>query len=239
MANYGFITLDRKITAADLSEKIAGAIASTIGPPWVIQRMWKDDRGDLWFVALPDTATTDPKEAAKRCQAPGDNVGFLIELHPPRKGKSTIAFRHCLNMFESWAQGCLEEELSILYGKGILYDATDRLTKPGEREYSAHKDFKSYLTRNFDKPLSKEDEAYLERYREITPPGLWKDDTLPCVCAAPGYVATVFRLNGRAWNTNWLGSITIQKCSTSRHCAARERQSHLSRILGVRVDGGL
>ena len=97
-------------------------------------------------------------------------VGKLLDL------PGMAAFRHAglgpSYDFARWAQGCVEEELAELWGKEILYDATDERYPPGTRRYRIGKGFRDFLLSQHEKP--DEIEAYIEnRYKSVVPAGFW------------------------------------------------------------------
>lgn len=173
MANYGYIRLPRTIQAHDFAASLTAAVGRALGVKWQVRLADYEYDGVTWEVFLPGTAITDEVEALNKWQAVGEDIGFPVALSAEMQ-TATIAFRHSSHPFERWAQGCLEEELADHFKVGVLYDATDEVRKPGTRLHREPGSFKAYLSRNFAKPLTPEDEKYLnERYAWTAPPGFW------------------------------------------------------------------
>jgi hypothetical protein len=175
MANYGYIDLRRALKVrgkAARIEHLTGvlieAVKRALGDRWVVHLTDWEDEGPVWIVSIPGTASNDKAEARKRLLAPGEDVGFAVAFQPGPQ----LAFRHSMHTFESWAQGCLEEELADHFNRGVFYDATDRTAPPGTRE-RRQGSFLKYLTRNFKKPLDALDAAWVDRYKEQVPEGFW------------------------------------------------------------------
>jgi len=169
MANYGYLYLRRKITPEVLEAKLRVAVQGWFGDRMKVERTPWDDDGPVWWVFIPNSAPPED-EALKFNKAPED-FGFPVAL---QSGGRTIAFRHARNAFDHWCQGCIEEQLSDAFGVGIFFDATDRTYKPGVRRYRCRRRFGLYVARNLKKPLSKEDQEFIERYFKFqTPEGWW------------------------------------------------------------------
>jgi hypothetical protein len=162
MANYGYIYTKKRIDPAEF----ANLLRSFAMPKWRVALANFRDGGPTWIVDVPGTALPYP-ECNERCLAPNENTGFAVSLQDNRR---TIAFRHCPNSFENWAQGCMEEELSDHYKIGVTSDATGE-TRLGSRIYRSGSTFFEYLSRNFTKPLSDDDQAYLDRFLYCVPAG--------------------------------------------------------------------
>ena len=163
MANYGYIRTKKRINPARLDAELKAAAM----PGWkVVKASWRDG-GPTWLVHIPGTAARG-RAAAERVLADGDDVGFAVALQDNRR---TIAFRHGPNHFESWAQGCMEEALADAFGVGVYYDATGETRAPGAREYRRGSTYWEYLSRNFPRPLSLKDIAFLQRHAAWVPPG--------------------------------------------------------------------
>ncbi len=162
MANYGFITVD----PIDFESDLRGAVTRALDDRWVVSKANFEDGGPVWLVELPGTAVADEDLAMSRWLPPGEDVGFAVALQPGQ-----VAFRHSSNRFERWAQGCIEEELADLYSVGVLYDATDETMPPGTRRYRVGKTFRDFLMHHLKRCA--EDEAYIERWKTITPEGHW------------------------------------------------------------------
>jgi hypothetical protein len=170
MANYSHIHLAEPTTPEELEERLKEAVLMWFnGRAQVITAPW-EHQNPTWLVYIPGTAQSDEKKALHSMLAPGEDVGFPVELEGEGR---TIALRHSPNMCETWMRGCIEEMLSEVYGVGVFYDATDRLAPPGSREYRRGRRLFDYLSRNFKRPLTKEDIAYLSRYRTGCPAGFW------------------------------------------------------------------
>jgi len=141
------------------------AVLKTLDDRWQVKLASWEDGGPTWLVTLPATACGQP-EASKRLQAPGEDVGFTVSVQP-----HAIAFRHSVNMFTGWAQGRVAEQLSDHFRVGVFFDATNETYKHGTKRYRVGKTFRDYLTREFKKPLSAGDLAYVERYMRLAPEG--------------------------------------------------------------------
>jgi hypothetical protein len=174
MANYGYVRIQvapgkpKAKRMAAFEPVLVRCVERTLGKPWQVTLADFAYDGPTWIVSLPGTAVTDARKATQRMLAPGQDVGFVVSLQP-----RAIAFRHPPNMFERWAQGRVEEEIADHYGRGIFFDATDRTQKTGTREYRKGKTFRDYLCRNFKKPLSGDDAAWIDRFKEQVPKGHW------------------------------------------------------------------
>jgi len=175
LANYAYINISLGPPKATKADRIAAftpvlqkAVLKALGDRWKVSLADFEDEGPTWLVTLPGTAEQTEEGAMRRMRAPGEDIGFAVCL-----GSRRIAFRHGPNMFESWAQGCVEEELADFYNRGIFFDATNRTQKPGARAYRQGKTFQEYLSRNLVKPLSDEDRAYIDRHKETVPEGFW------------------------------------------------------------------
>ena len=165
MANYSYITLKRRINEAIFVQDVSKAILDCLDDRWKLTKTEFDDDGPVWSVTLPGTAVYE--NAGKVLKAPGEDVGFPIAL----QDRKVIAFRGSINMFESWAQGRLKEQLADYYQVGVFSDATDKMTPPGTCVYRQGKTFDDYLTRNLDKPLNEDDLRWLERFKRLVPAG--------------------------------------------------------------------
>lgn len=163
MANYGYLHLKCKISADNFETLLRDTVSKTLRGNWVVKRADFAWDGITWIVEIPDAEY--PAET-KAVEAPG----FVVSLAP---GDKQILFRHSLFMFESWAQGCIEEALADYFQVGVLYDASDEIVPPGTVEYRRGKTFREYLSRNFDKPLSLGDKEWIERFEPLTPKGYW------------------------------------------------------------------
>ena len=168
MANGAFIRLGRKI-----SEKYLEKILRMVSDKWfdlrlvVIKTEWEDN-GPVWLAYLPDSAPKDNSGSVGK--APGEDFGFMIALQD--KGK-TIYFRHHgLNHWESWARGCTAEILSEWLKSPIEYDATGKIFQPGVKRWCRRKTFLGWATRQMKKPLSDEDNTFIENnYKRHMPKG--------------------------------------------------------------------
>jgi len=169
MANYGYIYLDRKIQPSELRLALRWAVAKWFRGRMQVEDTQLSDGGPLWWVFIPYSAPPEA-DALKFGLAPNQDFGFSVALQG--KGK-TIAFRHPLNGFEHWAQGCIEEMLSEHFDRGITYDASGETTKVGPKQYRARRRYGTYLARNFTKPLSDGDKTWLDRFKSTTPEGWW------------------------------------------------------------------
>lgn len=175
MGNYAYINITLGPPKATKAQRIAAftpvlqkAILKALDDRWKVSLADFEDEGPTWMVMLPGTAQEDRSKATRMWLAPGEDVGFPVCL-----GSRRIAFRHGPNMFVSWAQGCVEEELADFYNRGIFFDATNRTQKTGTREWRRGKTFKEYLARNFEKPHSAEDEKHFESFKFQVPEGFW------------------------------------------------------------------
>lgn len=174
MANYAFILVRigkpnaTKQTRIEQFEPVLKAcVLRTLGNRWEVKLADFDYDGITWLVTIPGTALPHPA-CNKRLQAPNEDCGFMVALQP-----KAIAFRHGMNMFTGWAQGCVEEELADHFKKGVFSDTNDKTTKVGMCEYRRGKTFQQYLLREFDKPLSEEDEKYIDSFQRLVPEGHW------------------------------------------------------------------
>jgi hypothetical protein len=166
MANYGYLHLERRITPDDLEAKLKGAVQAWFGDRMTVQKANFRDDGPVWVVVIPGTRAWN-KKGPLPCN---QDVGFAVALQ--KRGKA-VAFRHGPSLFENWAQGCIEEQLSETFGVGVFYDASGETHPVGEVEYRRGKTFKEYMSRNFDRHLSQEDREYIENFRAWAPPGWW------------------------------------------------------------------
>jgi len=169
MANYGYIFLQKPITPEVLEQRVREAVLGWFGDRMEIKLTPQDDYGPVWYVFIPGTAL-DRNRALTAGKAVYEDFGFPVALQD--KGL-TIAFRHGLNAFESWLQGCIEEQLSEALGVGVFYDATSLTYKPGARYYRCRKRFGLYVARNLKKPLTREEQEFVDRYKPLTPEGWW------------------------------------------------------------------
>ena len=171
MANYGYLQLslhDKSTTVKELDTRLRKAVRDWFRcEEWHVERFGQDPKEKLWLVSLHGSS---PKtEPGRYLKAPNEDFGFVVELVRP----GLIAFRHGMNSFDRWAQGCIEEMLAEAYGVGIYYDATDKTYKPGSKRYRVRRRYGLYMARNFKKPLSQEDLAYFKRFEDVTPKGWW------------------------------------------------------------------
>lgn len=181
MANYGYCYLKTPTTPEELEARIRSAVTSCLGERWAVKRAdWEHLVNEsTWWIHIPGTATDDNQEAMKLWTAPGEDVGFPVAIEQDSEGR-TIAFRHGVGPFAGWAQGCVEEALADAYGVGITYDATGETRPPGTRERRSHPNYFEYAVRKFEKPLSKEDLAYIHmRVRWYVPKGFWDGPEAP------------------------------------------------------------
>lgn len=160
MANYGLIEVQVGSEGAPIEERIRfftpileGCVRLALDDRWKVALTEYEDEGPVWSVHLSDVP----------------EGGFPVALQ-----SDGIAFRHGVGFFFRWAQGRLEEQLSEHFQVGITYDATDRTTEVGPKEFRSGRTFFDYLTRNFSKPLSFEDRAYIERFKTGVPEGHWE-----------------------------------------------------------------
>ena len=173
MANYGYIENADFIQAGDFERDLKRAVQKALGEQWVVRlEPGLDDGGPVWVVSLPGTAPATKVAPANLPWFVDDlDIGFLVAMQP-----GMAAFRHAglgpSYDFARWAQGCVEEELAELWGKEVLYDATDERYPPGTRRYRIGKGFRDFLLSQHEKP--DEIEAYIEsRYKPFVPPGFW------------------------------------------------------------------
>ena len=174
MANYGYIENADIIQAGDFERALKLAVQKALGEKWVVNLhpAFNDD-GPVWVVSLPGTASETKVTPPNLPWLLVDDldIGFLVAMQP-----GMAAFRHAglgpSYDFARWAQGCVEEELAELWGKEILYDATDERYPPGTRRYRIGKGFRDFLLSQHEKP--DEIEAYIEnRYKSVVPAGFW------------------------------------------------------------------
>lgn len=133
-----------------------------------------------WLVVVPGTAVHDDVGAMKKGLAPGEDIGFMVAR---RRGGKQLVFRHGPGThFETWLRGCVAERLARRLKAGVRYDATDKTYRrgPKSKDRYDYPTFKEYLTRNFDKPLSKKDRKFIdERFRWEAPDVTWWDGSTP------------------------------------------------------------
>lgn len=174
MANYSFVRVPLKISSAQVKEAIDAYLREWL-PQWEIKvPSWGPEEAgaERWHVFLPNTAIADERAATEAVLAPGDDVGFSIEYVATRH---RLKFRHSPNQFENWAQGVIAESLGEHFKTGVLYDATGQTFAGSHREYRRGRTFFEYAVRNFDKPLSEEDRAFVDkRFRFYAPEGHWR-----------------------------------------------------------------
>jgi hypothetical protein len=176
LANYAYIAIPKKMKEAAFGrllnrivKKRFGNRLSTSVPDWGPEF----GCSAVWVVEVPNTAVYDEKEAHQRFQAPGNNLGVSIQFST---GGGQLVFRHgSISRFERWIGGCIEERLARHFGTGVYFDAIDRVIKRGRSHPNRYDypTFREYFTRKFDKPLSKEDEEYMERSKGYVPEGWW------------------------------------------------------------------
>lgn len=173
MAGYAYINIrvsgpsqQRRVETFGAALKLC--VERTLDDRWKIELI--EGEGDpRWWVHLPGTAVP---ENGMACTDDGrafdEDIGFPVTLTTSR-----IEFRHVPGQFPYWAQRRVEEQLSEYYGHGIYFDASGRTSKPGPKDYRVGKTFYDYLARNFQKPLSPEDRAFVDRYKVGVPKGHW------------------------------------------------------------------
>jgi hypothetical protein len=146
-------------------------VLQTLGDAWKVELSDLDDDGPLWKVTIPGTAKplgSSPQDPPAMVAA-GEDIGFPVVARA-----TSIAFRHCWNMFVDWAQGRVAEEISQYYGHGIYFESTDRTQRAGKKEYRTGKTFRDFLMRKWDvKDMTEEDKAFIESFSKFAPPGHW------------------------------------------------------------------
>jgi hypothetical protein len=175
VANYSYIKYRVGSPKATKEDRIIAfvpvlhvMVLKALGDRWRVSFADFDFDGPTWLVTLPGTAVADEKEAMQQLLAPGEDIGFPVSLQP-----RAIAFRLSINVFTNWAQGCVAEEMADFYGYGIYFDETGRTEKSKTREFRRGKTFREYLARNYDKPLSAKDLAFIDRFKHLVPEGHW------------------------------------------------------------------
>lgn len=172
MANYSYIKIKCGPQGSTKAKRIAffepilkRCVLRALDKRWEIALASFEDGGPTWQVTLPGT---EEDTGMVGFRALGDRAGFTVALQD-----RAIAFRHPLTPFDRWAQGCVEEEIADHFGRGVFFDSTGRTTRVNTREYRRGKTFQEYVTRNLKRPLSPEDEKYLEKFKQQVPPGHW------------------------------------------------------------------
>ena len=177
MANYSYIHLKRKVSSSAFQKALLKAVQVWFRGRMQIVSTDLNDGGPTWWVYVPDSHSPC-RETLSEYQGFGMNVtyqdrdfGFAVALQSEGK---VIAFRHHpFNAFESWAQGCVAEQLSEYYNQGIYYEDMDRTTRAGPHSYRSRRRFGTYITRKFGKPPSKDDQLWIKRIKDLTPEGWW------------------------------------------------------------------
>ena len=172
MANYTYIKVkilggSKETRMQSFEPILENCVIKTLDDRWKVKLADFEDEGPTWIVYLPGTAVLESK-ASRLSFVPGQDVGFPVSMRP-----RDLSFRHSPNFFERWAQGRVEEELSDHYGRGIYSDAINRTSRVGMKEFRVGKTFLDYLSRNFKKPISYDDQKYLEKFKEHAPEGHW------------------------------------------------------------------
>ena len=175
MANYAYVQkIDPPLTEAALLPLVESAVRDVLGPRWKVE--WASftdpyaDDGPTLLVTVPGTsACVDAYWGRANEGNPPEDVGFILALQNSR----TIAFRHHPGMmFERWAQGCIEEELSERLKAPLHYDAGPTTYRPGRSEYRRGKTLREYVLRNFGgKVENAEHREIVESQMRGTPPG--------------------------------------------------------------------
>lgn len=175
VANYSFVDLTSKVTAASFEATLQQIVQERFeGRAKVVRPDYEAELGytDVWHVEIPGTAQLEERAAMQRMLAPGEDIAISIQLE---KGGMRIAFRGSPNQFESWLRGVVRERLALHYEATMFFDATDTREHPNRTSKDRHDypSYGAYMTRNFDKPLSTEDEAWFARWKELAPEGWW------------------------------------------------------------------
>lgn len=167
MSNDAYIELDVAPSLDDFSRVLENAARRVLGSRWKVHSAGFS-KEPTWLVTIPGTALQG-RLAMQKLIADGEDFGFVVSLED-----SCIAFRRPLNHFESWAQGCVAEELADHYDRGVLFDATDVTYPPGTRQFRVGTSFYEYATKNLKKPLSAEDADFIDRrFKPHAPDGFW------------------------------------------------------------------
>ncbi len=170
MANNSYIEIP-ETTVVAFERTLREAVAATLGERWEVTLFSSSlDEGVTYHVILPGTAVSDGRHHQ---MADGEDWGFPVVLSADQM---LIVARSSPNPFERWASGRCTEELADRLGCGVTHDATNVILPPGTRLYRVGTTFQDYLSRNCKKPLSPENKAYIERYRDFAPKGHWTDD---------------------------------------------------------------
>lgn len=106
-----------------------------------------------WLLEAPDTRPKEPGPCY-----PDEDLGFCFWLH---KDGRWIESRHAgLNSWVSWVQHIFEHEFAKHFGVK-RFDSGDGLVPTDPDQFKTT--FYDWATRNFDKPLSKDDADFLQR----------------------------------------------------------------------------
>ncbi len=161
MASYTYLTLQRPITSTDLRTSLEAAVRRTLPEgPWKVVDAPFVDGGPTFLVVLEGMIRTGP---FARRPLPGLEglFGFPVAL---MNDGLLVGLRHSLNLFERWAQGRVEEILSTNFGAKIYSEDTGKTSKPGRKRYRrGGNSFRGYLACEMKRPISPEDQAYLDQ----------------------------------------------------------------------------
>lgn len=174
MANYSYIHLHSKVTAAEFESVLRTIIQERFeGKAVVVRPSYEPELGCLvvWEVEIPGTAQPAEK-AGQWLLAPNENIGISIQLD---KGLKSLVFRHSPSSFEDWFRGVVRELLALHYETQIYFDASDSYAQPtknGQDRYN-YPSFGAYMRRNFAEPLVQSDLDWFEALKKRAPEGWW------------------------------------------------------------------
>lgn len=176
MANYGYITIPKKMKEAAFGRLLSRIVKKKFGDRLSISvAPFEPELGcsAAWVVEVPNTAVDDEETAHRRFQPAGQNIGVPIQF---RTGGGELVFRHGPSTrFERWLGGCIEERIARHFGTGVYFDAIDRVIKRGRKNPNRYDypTFREHFVRQFDLPLSDSDKEYIERSKGYVPEGWW------------------------------------------------------------------
>lgn len=171
MANHSLITLKTAIQPAEVEAAVAEInkqrfdgrlhLSSTLE----LTRGWKAARA--WVVEVPDTRPEKPSPFA-----PDENLGFCFWLHRDGLGIETRHdFGTLTNGWIRWIMYIHEHELAKHFGV-TRFDGGDGPIKTDPAKYKGT--FYEYAVRSLKKPLSTEDEAYVQGLIQKDVPEGWR-----------------------------------------------------------------
>lgn len=118
----------------------------------------------VWMIEAPDTRP-DPPSAAE----PDEDLGFVFWLH---KNSRSLEFRHSIhNKWMSWVQHVFEHELAD-YFMVREFDQGDGVEPTDVATFRLG--FRDYVTRNFDKPMSRDSLEFVQNRFFLDIPKNWR-----------------------------------------------------------------